>query len=86
MMKRKYIAPETFQTACYGDVVMGAASPNSGREAGGDPTNNGLSPGIEDYTGQDGQNPFTNGQGDDGTGNRGKEFDLWDIGSFDVWD
>ena len=77
MMKRKYLTPETIQVTFYGNVVMGAASPDSGREAGGDPTNNGLTPGIEDYnTGDD--DPFTNGQGDGGGGNRSKGFDLWD--------
>lgn len=80
-MKRIYLKPETEITTYYGDVVMGAASPDSGREAGGDPTNNGLTPGIEDYnTGDD--DPYTNGQGDGGGGNRGKEWDMWD---FDPW-
>ena len=81
-MKRIYLKPETEITTYYGDVVMGAASPDSGREAGGDPTNNGLTPRIEDYTGENGQDPWTNGQGDEGGGNRAKEWDMWD---FDPW-
>ena len=78
MMKRKYMTPETVQVAFQGRIVMGAASPDSGREASGDPTNNGLTPGINDYTGAEGQDPFGGrGQGTGGEGNRAKEMDVW---------
>ena len=78
-MKRKYLTPETIQVTLYGKVVMGAASPTTtGRVADGDPTENGLTPGINDYTGAEGQDPFGGrGQGTGGEGNRAKEMDVW---------
>lgn len=85
MMKRKYLTPETFQTTCYGDVVMGAASPDSDRNVGGGPTDDGL-PGTVGET--DGEtDPYGgHGQGSGGGGNRAKGFDLWDDYSFDIWE
>ena len=86
-MKRKYYAPETFQTACYDSVVMGSASRiEATRNVGGGPTDEGRLPGVVGET--DGKiDPYGgHGQGEGGGGNRGKEFDLWDIEPFDVWD
>ena len=76
-MKRIYLKPETEITTYYGDVVMGAASPDSGREVGGDPTNNGL-PGTVGETDGDTDPYGGHGQGSGGGGNRAKYFDIWD--------
>ena len=78
-MKRNYLTPETYITHCYGDIVMEAASP--GREVGGGPTQDGL-PGTVGET--DGEtDPYGgHGQGSGGSGNRAKEWDMWD---FDPW-
>jgi len=84
-MKRKYIAPETLQTTCYDSIVMGAASPDATRNVGGGPTEDGLPSVVGETDGV--TDPYGgHGQGSGGAGNRGKEFDLWDIESFDVWD
>lgn len=81
-MKRKYLTPETYITHCYGDFVMGAASPDSGRVVDGDPTQNNGLPGTVGET--DGEtDPYGgHGQGEGGGGNRAKEWDMWD---FDPW-
>lgn len=85
-MKRKYLTPETFQTTCYGEVVMGAASPDSGRNVGGGPTDEGGLPGVVGETDDDTDPYGGHGQGSGGGGNRAKGFDMWDDYSFDIWE
>ncbi len=82
-MKRIYIKPQTDCVTYYGDVVMDSSS-DSARNVGGGPTEEGI-PTVVGETGDDTDPYGGHGQGTGGGGNRGKEFDLWDIDSFDVW-
>ena len=82
-MRRIYLKPETEITTYFGDVVMGAASPDSGREVDGGVTDNpGGMPGTVGETDGDTDLYGGHGQGSGGGGNRAKEWDMWD---FDPW-
>ncbi len=85
-MKRLYETPETLVIVMDGDEKLLVASPDPNRNVAGGPPDEGGMPGTVGET--DGEtDPYGgHGQGSGGGGNRGKEFDLWDIESFDVWD
>ena len=82
-MKKHYVNPliELFSMDHAENMLSNS---DNGREAGSGPTTDGLPIPIGET--DDETDPYGgHGQGDGGGGNRGKEFDLWDIESFDVW-
>ena len=76
-MKRTYLRPNAkMHVMSYRMPLLLTYSADSSRYVGGGPSEEGV-PTVVGETSLDGPDPYTNGQGSGGGGNRSKGFNAW---------